>query len=95
MSGCPFLEDSTSVVCVKDCKAERLKGQWKICVGSRYDPLPMTTVEIVATGMLNEDGDELFEIYQGHQYCGSCYATSVEVARNMANAGQLIELTNS
>ncbi len=95
MSGCPFLENSTAVICVKECKADRLKGQWKICVGSRYDPLPMSTVEIVATGMINEEGEELYEVYQAHQYCGSCYASSEEVARNKANSGQLIELSNS
>jgi hypothetical protein len=95
MAGCPFLEDNTSIVCVKECKGERLKGQWKICVGSRYDPLPSTTVEIIGTGMINEEGDELFEVYLSHQYCGSCYATSEEIARSKAMSGQLIELTNS
>jgi hypothetical protein len=41
---------------------------------------------------MDEEGNELFEIYQDKQYCGSCYASSEEDARNKAKTGQLIEL---
>jgi hypothetical protein len=43
---------------------------------------------------MDEDDNELYEIYQDKQYCGSCYASSEEDARTKARAGQLIELVS-
>ncbi len=92
MSGCPFVENTQSVTCFTQCKAERLKGQRKICSGSQYDPLPLTTVEVVPTGLTDEEGNELFEVYKGKEYIGSCYASSEREARSKASTDHLIEL---
>jgi hypothetical protein len=94
MVGCPYLENRSSVVCFSQCKSERINGQRKVCVGSQFDPIPLTTIEVVATGLTDEKGNELYEIYQAKEYTGSCYATSARDARNKASAGELIEVVS-
>ncbi len=91
MMGCPYLENDSSVICFSQCKAERLKEQRKVCAGTRFDPLPLTVIEVIASGLTDEAGNELFEIYQGKEYVGSCYANSQREARSKAATGQLIE----
>ena len=93
-TGCPYIENSAGIKCFTKCKASRLSGQWKVCVGSRFDPLPIGTIEIIPTGLTDVDGKELYEVFQSREYWGSCYAVSEQEARDKAIAGKLIEQLN-
>ncbi len=79
---CPFAENTTVYQCFKGCRAERMNGQWKICVGSRFDPLPLNKIEAIGTLLTDEDGNELYEIYEAKLYKGSVYAASEDEARD-------------
>ncbi len=91
--GCPCLEDNPSISCVNLCKSERLAGMWKVCVDTRYDPQPIAfgELEISLSGLTDEDGRELYEIYRAREYVGSCYADSEQEARSKALAGDILE----
>ena len=96
-TGCPFLENNVQVSCFSGCKNERLGGHWKICIDSSYDPLARLTrqsqanlFEVISTGLSDEGGQELFEVYQQREYCGSCYATSAQEALVKAQTSQLL-----
>ncbi len=93
-NGCPYVEDKTGIACFENCKAERLDGHWKVCADSRFDPLIIVRVnslEVSATGLCDEEGRELYEVYQGSRYFGSCYATSEQEAEAKAASGQLLD----
>lgn len=93
MMGCPYVENSQVVSCFKNCRAERLNGHWKVCVGSQFDPLRFARakVEANATGLNDADGNELFEVYQLGEYWGSCYAATEEEACQKAALGDFVE----
>lgn len=86
--GCPFAENTTYYTCFKGCRAERMGGQWKICAGSRFDPLPAQRIEVIGTMLTDEAGLELYEVYQAKLYKGSVYAASEAEALEKAQNGQ-------
>jgi len=88
---CPFAENSSFYACYKGCRAERMEGKWKICTGSRFDPLPLQLIEVIGTLLTDEAGYELYEVYEAKHYKGSVYAASEAEALEKARNGQ--ELT--
>lgn len=84
---CPFAENTTYYTCFPGCRAERISGQWKICAGSRFDPLPMNRMEALGTMLTDEAGNELYEVYESKIYRGSVYALSEEEALEKARQG--------
>jgi hypothetical protein len=88
--GCPFAENTTFYTCFKSCKAERLGGQWKICAGSRFDPVPLSFLEVIGTLLTDENGLELYEVYEAKRYKGSLYAADEADALEKARRGELV-----
>lgn len=82
--GCPFAENSTYYACFKSCRAGRVSGEWRICAGSRFDPLPLQQIEVIGTLLTDEAGNELYEVYQSKFYKGSVYAASEKEALEKA-----------
>lgn len=89
---CPFAENSSFYACYSGCRAERVAGKWKICAGSRFDPLPLQHIEAIGTLLTDEEGNELYEIYEAKHYKGSIYAASEAQALEKIREGQELTL---